>query len=383
MRRWTPALIALALAACRSTPEKSAPDRTAEPKAEDARALFERLRSQGGFTEDAHVVWSPIWPRRRDEVIVLYDLAAPRAPLAGESVIRFVLRPEQGPVIERPLTKDGSVAVLRVAAGELAPGRFSFRGEKRNDDNCGNPAGLPIVDLVPYWNTAESEHFVYKWMDGDPVAERVREVLVRLERRLRAVVNEARLALPSRKITFLHYADREIGLAHQAQRGNNYDWSRDLVFSAEAEDDAHELTHLLFFRQVGRHVGLFDEGVAIHVGQELATGSGWLDKKCDAWALDALADGKLPALEKLLTPSAMYAPAWETVGRVHYPAGCSFVSSLIEEHGMAKLKKFLGGYDCATQDDAVTVAAAFEKSFGISLDRADRAWRRGLTEPPK
>jgi hypothetical protein len=316
-------------------------------------------------------------------VVVLYDLAAKGAPLAGTSELRFVLRPEEGPAIERAAKRDGQIAVVRVPASELSPGRFSFRAGDRTDDNCGNPPGLPIVDLVPLWNTAESEHFVYKWMDGDPVAERVREVLVRLERRLKAVLGEARLTGPKDKITFLHYADREVGLAHQAQRGNNYDWSRNLVFSAEAEDDAHELTHLLFFREVGRHVGLFDEGVAIHIGQEIATGSGWQDRKCDAWALDALADGKLPLLTKLLTPSEMYAPPWAVVGSIHYPAGCSFVGHVLERHGIDKLKRFLAGYDCRTQHESAKVAAAFEKSYGVSLDAADRLWRRELTKPPK
>jgi hypothetical protein len=376
-------VLALALAACRSTPERTAPEKTAEPAPETSRALFERLRAQGGFTTDAHVVRSPIWPRKRDEVIVLYDLAAKGAPLAGAKALRFVLRPETGPAIERPMQRDGDIAIVRVPASELRPGRLRFIAGDRTDDNCGNPFGLPIVDLLPLWNTAESDHFVYKWMDGDPVGARVREVLVRLERRLKAVLGEARLTAPSDKITFLHYADRETGLAHQAQSGNNYDWSRNLVFSAEAEDDAHELTHLLFYRQVGRHVGLFDEGVAIHVGQEIATGSGWLEKKCDAWALDALADDRLPSLAGLLTPSEMYAQPWDVVGKVHYPAGCSFVGALLERHGIEKLKSFLSSYDCSSQHDAERVSAAFEKSFGVSLEAADRTWRRELTRPPR
>jgi hypothetical protein len=370
------------VAACRSKPEAAPPAARSAAEAPAIRTELEQLRTQGGFTPDAYVVWGPIWPRRRDQVVVMYDLAAKQAPLAGAKQITWILRPEQQPPIERVAEIDGQVAVVRVPAAELWPGRFSFRAADRVDDACANPPGLPIVDLVPQWQSAESEHFVYKWLADDPVGGRVREVLVRLERRRKAVLGEARLAGPAGKITFLHYPDRESGWIHQAHRGNNFDWSRNLIFSAEAEDDAHELTHLIFFREVGRHTGLFDEGVAIHVGQELAVGSGWQDRPCDAWALDALAEGALPPLSKLLTPEQLYAPPWSVVGKTYYPAGCSFVRHLLERHGMPKLKQFLGAYGCATQHDAARVAAAFEQTFETTLDREDRAWRLALTRPP-
>jgi hypothetical protein len=383
MRFWAGSAAAAALLmACRSKPEPSKPRADRAEEAPSVRTELERLRTQGGFTPDAYVVWSPIWPKRRDEVVVMYDLTAKHAPLAGAEQLSWILRPEQGPAIERQARRDSGIAVVRVPASELVPGRFSFRAGDRVDDACGNPPGLPIVDLVPRWQSAESEHFVYKWLDGDPVGKRVREVLVRLERRRKAVIGEARLSNAPHTITFLHYPDRESGLLYQAHHGNNFDWSRNLVFSSEAEDDSHELTHLLFFREVGRHSGLFDEGVAIHVGQELAVGSGWQDRPCDAWALDALADGTLPPLAKLLTPAEMYAPSWSVVGKVYYPAGCSFVRHLLERHGMPKLKQFLGSWDCEAQHDATRVAAAFERVFQVSLDDEDRAWRLALTRPP-
>jgi hypothetical protein len=384
---WTRLLAASAAAAllssgCRGKPEQAAGAAERPPEMPALRSEFERLRLAGGFTPDAYVVWGPIWPTRRAELVVIYDLAARHAPLAGAQQLVWILRPEQGLPIERAAERDGELAVVRVPASELSSGRFSFRSGDRLDDACGNPPGLPVVDLAPRWQSAESEHFVYKWLAEDPVAARVREVLVRLERRRKAVIGEARLTRAPDKITFLHYPDRESGLRYQAQHGNNFDWSRNLVFSAEAEDDSHELTHLLFFREVGRHMGLFDEGVAIHVGQELAVGSGWQDRACDAWALDAIADGTLPPLSKLLTPAAMYSPPWSVVGKVHYPAGCSFVRHLLERHGMPKLKQFLGSYGCSTQHDAARVAAAFEQVFGRSIDAEDRAWRLALTKPP-
>jgi hypothetical protein len=374
----------LLLAACRDKPDPAGrrdKARTTAPENE-TRTLFDRIRVTEGFMPDAHVVWSPVWPTPRAELVVLYDLSRSSAPLKGAKQLTWVLRPDEGPPIERVAKLDAGIAVVRVRASELRAGRFSFRAGDRVDDSCGNPPGLPIVDVMPFWNSAESEHFVYKWLTNDPVGERVREVLVRLERRRKAILNETGLKGPPGKVTFLHYADADTGLTHQAQRGNNYDWSRNLVFSAEAEDDAHELTHLIFFREIGRHVGLFDEGVAIHIGQEIAVGSGWRDRKCHAWALDALAAGTLPPLRELLTPAQMYAKPWSVVGDVYYPAACSFVEHLIELHGLARLKKFLAAYDCRTQHDADRVAAAFEKSFSTPLDDADRKWRLTLTKPP-
>src|SRR5690606_40578836 len=110
-----------------------------------------------------------IWPTRRAEVVVMYDLAAKNAPLKSTRELSWVLRPEQGDPIEHRAEIVGNVAVVRVAASKLQSGRFSFRAGDRSDDNCGNPPGLPIVDLSPIWHSAESDHFVYKWMNGDPV----------------------------------------------------------------------------------------------------------------------------------------------------------------------------------------------------------------------
>lgn len=380
------ALLALLLCACKSAPDeqRAAPAPSASrPAAETPRELFERLRVLGGFQPDAWVVWSPIWPKRRDEVIVMYDLSAKHAPLSGEKSLTWVLRPAEGKPIERAARREGDFAVVRVPAAELGPGRFWFRSGERRDDNCGNPFGLPIVDLTPVWDLAESDHFVYKWLSDDPVRERVREVLVRLERRRKAVLGETGLKGPAGKITFLHYRDRETGLQHQAQPGNNYDWSRNLVFSSEAEDDVHELTHLYFFREVGRHVGIFDEGVAIHFGQEIAVGAGWRDRPCDAGALDALAAGTLPPLMELLTPARMYAPDWSIVGTAYYPAACSFVGQLVKQFGVPRLLRFLSAYDCTTQHDAARVAREFEKVLGVPLETADRKWRVELTRPPR
>src|SRR5260221_890577 len=131
----------------------------------DRRARFERLRREGGFTSDAYVVWSPPWPRREDRVVMLYDLLAERAPFHGPTELEWVIRPEGREPISRrgaSLGTDG-IVLFEEAATNLEPGRFVFRLGDRTDDNCGNPAALPIVDATPVWRSAESEHFVYRW----------------------------------------------------------------------------------------------------------------------------------------------------------------------------------------------------------------------------
>jgi hypothetical protein len=122
-------------------------------------------------------------------------------------------------------------------------------------------------------------------------------------------------------------------------------------------------------------VGLFDEGLAVHLGQELTMKTGWWGKTCDAFAREAIAADRLPPLASIVTPEQMYTPPWSVVGRDYYPSACSFVAYLVRKHGMARLRAFLGAYDCATQDDAAAVKAAFARVFGASLDDEDRAWR--------
>jgi hypothetical protein len=74
----------------------------------------------------------------------------------------------------------------------------------------------------------------------------------------------------------------------------------------------------------------------------------------------------------------MYTPPWSVVGEVYYPAGCSFVRHLVGRFGFDRLRAFLASYDCSSQNDGRRVAAAFERTFGLSIDVADREWRTSL-----
>jgi hypothetical protein len=333
-----------------------------------ARALFEAVRAHGGFTPDAYVVWTPLWPTKDDSLLVLYDLRAPNAPLAAATQLELVVRPEHGEPASFPMAIENGVALLKAKADSVAPGRFSFRAGARSDDACGNPQAIGLAPVTPAWQRRASEHFVYQWLPDDPVAPRVDQVLERLEQKRRAVLTAADLEDQPEQILFVHYKDRDTGFLYQAHHGNNADWSRGMVFSAEDEDDAHELTHLLLNRRVGKHVGFFDEGAAILFGQS----GRWWGKSCDAYVKD------VPPLRELLTPEQMYAQPWKVVGGTYYPAACSFTSYLVKRYGAPRLKLFLGSYDCETQHDAAKVEAAFEKVFGAPLDAVDREWRTAI-----
>jgi hypothetical protein len=332
-----------------------------------ARALFEAVRAHGGFTPDAYAVWTPLWPTKDDSLLVLYDLRA--GPLGGGSSLELVVRPEQGEPRVRQMSIENGVALLKVKAAEVAPGRFGFRSGAKVDDACGNPQAIGLVPLTPVWQRRASEHFIYQWLPDDPVGVRVDQVLERLEQKRRAVLLAADLEDQPEQITFVHYKDRDTGFVYQAHHGNNADWSRGLVFSAEDEDDAHELTHLLFDRRVGRHVGFFDEGAAIWFGQA----GKWWGKPCDQYV-----SGDLPPLRSLLTPEQMYAQPWKVVGGSYYPAACSFTGYAVKKYGAPRLKLFLGSYDCESQHDSAKVEAAFEKAFGAPLADVDREWRAAV-----
>jgi hypothetical protein len=372
----------LLLLAC--TPASSAPV-NAQPPApqavDDDRALFERRRVEGGFARNAYVVWSPVWPTSSDEVTVLYDTTASLARFHGGAPLTWFLTPESGDALTRTLAVGaGGVARLTERASALRPGWFVFgRGELRDND-CGNPWKLPVVPEPPRWREATSAHFRYRWLPGDPVEGRIREVLEALEAHLAGVVEAVGLALPSEPVVFLHYATRELGFAYQAHHGNNADELRHLVFSAEAPDDAHELTHLLVAEQLGRHhQGLFDEGLATHLGQE-RFGHGWQGRPCDDWAREGIEHRDLPPLASIATSSAFYAVPWTRTGGVlFYGAACSFVADLLARHGPGKVRSLLQGLTCETQDDAHAVAARFEADFGVSLEAADAAWHTKIT----
>jgi hypothetical protein len=264
----------------------------------------------------------------------------------------------------------------------LTAGRFVFGEGERLDNDCGNPWKLPIVPRPPEWLEASSAHFLYRWLPGDPVAARIQQVLTRLESHLSTIVKDLDLALPSERVVYLHYATRELGFTYQAHHGNNADEFRHLVFSAEDTDDAHELTHLLINEQLGRHhAGLFDEGVATYLGQELTQQTGWQRRACDSWAREGVKAGTIPPLASISTASTFYSVPWtETGGVLYYGAACSFARDLLERHGARALRSFLRRVTCDNQDDREALTQHFQAAFGISLEEADNAWRAKLID---
>jgi hypothetical protein len=270
-------------------------------------------------------------------------------------------------------------------ASALEPGWFAFGHGEGRDNDCGNPWKLPIVPESPRWQEATSAHFRYRWLPGDLVAQRMQAVLGALESHLDRIVRTLGIAMPTEPVVFLHYASRDIGFTYQAHHGNNADEFRNLVFSAETPDDAHELTHLLVNEQLGRHhQGLFDEGLATRLGQELAQGVGWQGRTCADWARAGMAHGDLPPLRSIVAASSFYSPPWTPKGGIlFYGAACSFVGYVIEQYGAARFRGLLKNITCENQDDGGAVAARFEAAFGVSLDSADNAWRAkvsGLAE---
>jgi hypothetical protein len=377
-------VVLLGLVACQRPVARV--DEREPPRLDAERPLFEQLRGAGGFSRDAYVVWSPIWPTAGQEVTILYDTRAELAPLRGSEPIEWFLQPEKGDTIWRPTISGSSgIAALHEPVSGLQPGWFGFRRGERRDNDCDNPWKLAVVAEAPRWQEATSEHFRYRWLPGDPVAERVQAVLASLEAHLSRLVQGLGLEVPVERVVFLHYATRDIGFEYQAHHGNNADEFRHLVFSAERPDDSHELTHLLVNEQWGRHhAGLFDEGVAVHFGQEVAEGTGWRGRPCDAWTRESIERGDLPPLTSIATTSAFYDRPADVVGDVFYPAGCSFVRDLVERYGASRLRTLLTTLTCGNQSDAAAVARLFQDAFGVSLAAADSAWRaklKGLSRP--
>ncbi len=138
----------------------------------------------------------------------------------------------------------------------------------------------------------------------------------------------------------------------------------------------HEMTHLLF-SSVGRHVGVLDEGVAIHFGQELVA-DGWRGKSCNYWAKKYKNEGLLPELRKVFTPSSFYMHKWSVVGGIYYPTACSFTSYLIGKYGLEKFMKLFSMITVNNQDSIDEINKLFIKIFGKQIDEIETSWIKSL-----
>jgi hypothetical protein len=122
---------------------------------------------------------------------------------------------------------------------------------------------------------------------------------------------------------------------------------------------AHEIVHLVA-GQLGDPGVMFQEGLAVVLGNDAKWNGASVDK------LARLALKQAPALSLLAQ--------FQTIdAQVAYPVAASFVHTLIEKHGLAKLSDFFRA--CPTPGDR---DAAFEKTFGVTYAQAVSDWAQAI-----
>ena len=122
---------------------------------------------------------------------------------------------------------------------------------------------------------------------------------------------------------------------------------------------AHEIVHLLA-AQLGNPGALFHEGLAVVLGN---------DGKWGGKDVDGIAKRALKGRDALRVLAHFDSIPTE----VSYPLAASFVRSLAEHHGMAKLADFFRACPQPGQRDA-----AFQETFGTSYAQAVTTWAQAL-----
>ena len=124
------------------------------------------------------------------------------------------------------------------------------------------------------------------------------------------------------------------------------------------EFHAHEIVHLVA-GQMGNPGAFFQEGLAVALGN----GGKWQGKDVNKLAKDAARARSL---------SALVSGFARLDADTAYPVAGSFVASLIQQHGIAKVSEFFRA--CSGNN----TAGAFASTFGRTLDEAGSAWAASL-----
>jgi hypothetical protein len=213
----------------------------------------------------------------------------------------------------------------------------------------------PLV--IPIWNTAETERFLYMWegADGPPPeavkgnAENLLEMEELLGETLEAKVRFHRYASNARKGEVTGVS----GNAHVQGLGEIHTiyWS-----------DRHEIVHLLTRRWKGG-IGLLGEGLAVHLS------GAWRGQPVSSWPAKLAKHGELVPISALVRTADFRRHS----DLVTYPQSGSFVEFLLKHHGVATFKTIYEATDQTT--DAEAFDAVLTEVTGKGLAEHERAWR--------
>ncbi len=353
------------------------------------RAFFDDIIIRTTFIKNASAIWYPEMPTVRDTINVLYDSGSPFSRFQKPEKLTFFYHSyaadSEGSSsdFKRDMKKgrDG-IYFLELLPGEIgAQGYFYFISSNNQvDNNFGSPWKLAVVDKKPEYRTSESRYFIYHWLGEDMrTTAEIRKIQKKADSGMKKIITLTGLAF-EKKPDYYFYHKRELLLKYQALQGNNFEEFRNRVLEYQNPSDLHEAVHLLF-QQLGRHVGLMDEGVAVYFGQEIPA-DGWRGRSCDSWAKEFLGGGKLPKLESIATPREFFTPPdpsdSDSFLAINYPVAGSFVRFLYNTYGMKKLKRIFSCIDNQCSADRISIL--FNECYSKDLSELESEWRHHLEQ---
>jgi hypothetical protein len=229
---------------------------------------------------------------------------------------------------------------------------------------CGKSSLAPSEVLSQSTTTA---HFDFRFASGDavdaPRQEAFHDWIV------------ARLGVSgTQRMTFNKYRDRNhIEKATGMSTNGFADPSTATVHSIWTWD-AHEAVHV-YTAAIGRPSDFFNEGIAVALSTDPLAGrfvSLWNNTPIHQIAADTLRAGLIPPLSTMVETEAFR----RVSDQASYPLAGSFVSYLIDTHGMAAMREFFQG---SRTDPLVLIRLRFTLVFGLTLEDAELAWRAYLS----
>jgi len=218
-------------------------------------------------------------------------------------------------------------------------------------------AGVASLSL-----TLETASYVFHYSEGDGVdAER--------QEAFHAWATAQLGVAPGPKVQYFKYRS----LAHMGSLTGRIanGWADPEAFAVHSifRWNAHEAIHV-YSALIGRPSDFFNEGLAVAMATDPLAGiyvPRWNGISVHAWARQH-ASTLLP-LESMVTTSDFRALDDGT----SYPQAGSFVAYLIDAYGIGPLESL---FAAGTRDDSkARILAGFQRSFGVSLDQAERGWR--------
>lgn len=342
-------------------------------------AYFHNLVSRTSFVPETSVLWFPEMILPGDDIEILYNSRSPHSRLTECDNIQLhfyrlgAFAPDKTCNMEK---KEEGIFNCCLQAGSFAvPGFIVFTAPQGGmDNNSGSPWKLTVMERLPEFAVTETKHFIYYCLIEDSTTlTHLDEIVERLNSGMDKIIELTGLTFAC-KPRFFYYYTRDLLLKYQGNMGNNYEEFRNLVYSCEDPADLHEATHLLF-QQLGRHVGFFDEGVAIHFGQQHK----WRRRSCDSWAREFLGKNHLPDLKSILSAPSFYQRGQlDEVLATNYPVAGSFVGFLLKRCGLEKFKTLFSEINVENQKSAESTLAVFNKVYTQGLSFLETEWKEAL-----